>query len=71
MKDISENFDTSRIVEVFEIDLICLLRCSGEIGVDDKPIHVAHNQQSRIFQSLPIEQELVVRGTYLSNLNRK
>ncbi len=62
VKDTTEDFQVASRGQLGERNLVGLGDRGREIGMDDQPIHVTHNQQRRVLQCLAVQEKLVIGG---------
>jgi hypothetical protein len=60
VEKIAHDLDISRSIQIVERDFVGLAYGRGEVGVNLEAIHIANDQQRRIFESLAILEELIV-----------
>ena len=60
MEKVAHDLDIPRSIQIVEFDLVSLAYGRCEVSVDLESIHIAHDQQGRIFKSFAILKELVV-----------
>ena len=62
VKTLAEDVEVGRLGEAGEVEGVDLLGRAGEVGVDLEAVHVADDQQRRVFQVLAVQEQLLVGG---------